>query len=544
MEIAIKDLLKEFKDFRVLSGESGIENKVKTVSVMDAPDIYEWMKGGEFLITSGFSFREDPLYLLKLISELEKRNVAGLGIKMIRYLDELPEEVRLLSDELNFPIIDIPYSYAFTDIINPILSRIVNEQADRLSRSEKIHNTFTKTAINGDGIKSILDKLKEILDVDIYFDNVEFEEEYLDSIEDRIFLKNLASLEFEELEDKYHIYMVETSDHLYGYLVLNKDIGQGLDYIEHITLEHASTVLKLEIQKKISERQVEQKYRDEFIQDLIFNNIKTKEEVKSRASSYGWSIEDGLIALIVDIDDYKSQIVENPNIEELDTVREHIFRASKNIVNNRFLKAYYTLYSDIIVFLIEPYRIVEKDYMSYTEKVAGEIRDIVKGRSSFTVSIGIGSYQENIMDVHKSFQEAQKSIRIGRKVYGNSRVHIYSDLGIYKSLYDLSVSEDGREFYTEYLKKLVDLDRNQGTDYIKTIDTIVRNDWNLKKKTSQDLYLHYNTILYRFNKICEIQNDRFNNRDSKFKMELALRLRDISSNSILYMDNNFKDKTL
>lgn len=542
MRVILRDLIKEFPDFTILSGEAGLDNEVKTVSVMDAPDIYEWMKGGEFLITSGFSFREDPFYLLKLIRELEKRNVAGLGIKMVRYLDKLPEEVIDLSNQLNFPVIDIPYSYAFTDVINPVLSKIVNDQAEKLSTSEKIHNTFTQIAINEEGIDKIIEKIGEILKTDLAFIDLEFNNFYIES-KDKEFIEDIEERNLEKIKEKYCTYPIETHNDIYGYIFLKKEICKNLDILENITLEHASTVLKLEIQKKISQRQIEEKYRDEFIQDLIFNNIKTIEEVNSRASSYNWKMENGLTTIIVDIDDYKSKLVTVKDKKELDKLREKIFETSKILIKNYFIKSYYTLYSDIIVFLIEPYRIGEEDYFKNIIEISKLIQARVQEEGSLTVSIGIGSYQEDIMKTSISFLEAQKAIRIGRKIYGNNKIHIYKDLGIYKVLYDISESEDGELFYNSYLKPLLESDKENDTEYILTSNTLVRNDWNFKK-TSRDLFLHYNTILYRFEKISELLEDDFKTRESKFKLELALRLKEISSNKVLYMDNNKRDKTL
>ena len=59
-----------FWDFRIIAGEKGEGREVTTVSVMDAPDIYEWMKGGEFLITSAYVMREHPEETENLIVRL------------------------------------------------------------------------------------------------------------------------------------------------------------------------------------------------------------------------------------------------------------------------------------------------------------------------------------------------------------------------------------------------------------------------------------------------------------------------------------------
>jgi purine catabolism regulator len=51
MDMKVKNLMEQFEGFEVLAGKGGLDRRVSTVTVMDAPDIYNWMKGGEFLIT-------------------------------------------------------------------------------------------------------------------------------------------------------------------------------------------------------------------------------------------------------------------------------------------------------------------------------------------------------------------------------------------------------------------------------------------------------------------------------------------------------------
>ena len=57
---------------QVLAGFEGLSRSVSTVTVMDAPDIYNWMKGGEFLITSAYAMKDDADNLMGLIEKLDR----------------------------------------------------------------------------------------------------------------------------------------------------------------------------------------------------------------------------------------------------------------------------------------------------------------------------------------------------------------------------------------------------------------------------------------------------------------------------------------
>ncbi|MBU5311274.1 PucR family transcriptional regulator ligand-binding domain-containing protein [Tissierella carlieri] len=529
----VKNLMEQFQDFKVLAGAGGLDRNVSTVSVMDAPDIYNWMKGGEFLITTGYIMRDNPLELRDLVIKLNEHGAASLGIKVGRFIEELPKEVKEVGDGLNFPIIYIPKWYAFTDIINPVLSSIVNSQAKKLMMSENIHKSFTQMVIQGKSTSDIMDTLYKILDKDIAFIDLIFNRNYIRG-NSHEFKEDIYNMGLKDNLDKYYNYPVQIGSSIYGYIVVEKNGKDILSDLDNISIEHASTVLKLNIQKEISNHQIEQKYRDEFIQDLILNNIKTVEEANNRAALYGWKIENGLICLIVDIDNFKEKFISLKNTQELEEEKNKIFRLANGKMKRNFKQCFYTVYSDNIVFLVEPNKKSIDDFIKNLKNVAEELRKEIKENSSFTVSIGIGTYQESIIDVYISFVEAQKAVRIGRTVYERDNTHIYSDLGVYKMLYNLSLEDDANKFCGKYLQNLIDYDIENNSEYIKTLRSIVKNDWNLKQ-TSEEMFIHYNTIKYRFSKICEIVNLDLNSREGKFKIEFCLKLMDMSNQYSLYM---------
>ena len=44
---------------KVLAGERGLDNPVQSVNVMEVPDILEWVRPGELLVTTMYPLRDD-----------------------------------------------------------------------------------------------------------------------------------------------------------------------------------------------------------------------------------------------------------------------------------------------------------------------------------------------------------------------------------------------------------------------------------------------------------------------------------------------------
>lgn len=134
-----------FEGFYIVAGHKGIDREVSTISVMDAPDIYEWMKGGEFLISSGYTVKDNPEYITSLIENLDKWGASAFGIKLGRFVGELPESTVKMAEALDFPIVYIPMEFAFTEVINPVLRELVNSQSREMLYSQNVH----KESCNG-----------------------------------------------------------------------------------------------------------------------------------------------------------------------------------------------------------------------------------------------------------------------------------------------------------------------------------------------------------------------------------------------------------
>lgn len=56
----------------------------------------------------------------------------GLGLKFNSYINEIPQDIIKLCNDLGFPLFEIPNNISFSQIITPIMTTIVNNQAQTL----------------------------------------------------------------------------------------------------------------------------------------------------------------------------------------------------------------------------------------------------------------------------------------------------------------------------------------------------------------------------------------------------------------------------
>lgn len=532
INLSVRDMLRipSCSRLSVIAGESGMDNIVKTVSVMDAPDIHRWLKGGEFLITSGYPLRGSEELLEKLIINIHKRGAAAFGIKLGRFVDELPPNVAKLADRLRLPIIKIPMEFAFTDIINPVLMDIIDTQSRRLLFSERIHDEFTRLVIEGKEISQILGTLSEIIGMKVFYVDVHFGKLYTGGVDES---KPLDDEHLEILREG-RAHQVRIDSRTYGHIVICEKLSDSqYEQYEETAINHAATVIKLCIQKKISNMQVEERYRDEFVQDLILDNIISQSEIESRAALYGWEHGKTAFAAVADIDDFKAGYTDynadNKQLEE--RAKDILFEISKRYKQHFGKRLMYKSFSDSIVFIISQGDGGEGEGIyAGVEGVATAIARDVGEMFGYTITTGIGEIKE-LKRLSESFKEAKRAVQLGRKVCCKNGVAFYRSLGAYVLIEQACKSEYASEFFDRYIEPLIEYDRQSGTELMKTLAAIMECDWNLKA-ASEQMYIHYNTMKYRFERIGAICGVDLARSEERFNMSLAFKVMEISEGCI------------
>src|SRR5947208_3602108 len=148
---------------RVLAGASGLDRVVQRLNVMEVPDILPWVKPHELLLTTGYPLRDAPDALVDLVAELDERGLAAMAIKLHRYIDALPPQMLAEADRRGFPILEFPDGVGFDDVLNEVLSELLNRQAAVLARSEEVHRALVSVVLDGGGLSDLAAELARIL---------------------------------------------------------------------------------------------------------------------------------------------------------------------------------------------------------------------------------------------------------------------------------------------------------------------------------------------------------------------------------------------
>ncbi len=149
---------------RVLAGKQGLDNVVTSVNVMEVPDILDWVRPGQLLVTTMYPLRDDIAEIETLVPRLAEKGLAGLAVTPLSFMDEFPQSMLDAANRLGFPLIELPPKVSFIDIIQPLTSKILNLQAEELLQSERILRWFIDLVLGGGSYSDIAHVIAQVIE--------------------------------------------------------------------------------------------------------------------------------------------------------------------------------------------------------------------------------------------------------------------------------------------------------------------------------------------------------------------------------------------
>ena len=366
-----------------------------------------------------------------------------------------------------------------------------------------------RLAIEGD---QVMEYLHEILNCDFIFYNYVQNNRIVMGAEE-----NLTDSDCFEYE-------IGLSNELLGKILVNISKENITDFQKKV-LGYVADVFTLINREKFSVERVEKDLKQELILDICTGNIKSREELNIRSKLNGWEIKDNLVVIIFDLDEYKKKTVDlKESSRKIEVVKEKMFRALKN----NFLDAGMTFYnyqnSDSIIFLFE----FDNNYLHNKDRLFKKMMQESLDDFGFTYTVGIGRVVNNIFDAPISYTEAREAVKIGRSMLGLGMIHEYKDLELF-SLLNSAVNKDilAGELMRP-IRKLIEYDKENETEYYVFLKELINANWSLTR-ASENNYIHYNTAKYRLKKTEEIMELQVDTANSRFKLELALRLYELKN---------------
>ncbi|SMB81613.1 PucR C-terminal helix-turn-helix domain-containing protein [Desulfonispora thiosulfatigenes DSM 11270] len=543
MRVTVKEILSLdiLKNAKVVAGENGLNNKIEYIDVIEVPDFGDWIRKNTFLLTTTFAMQKDETKLLNIVKFLANKKETALAIKLGRYLDNIPDEVLKLADRLNIPIIELPGNVIYSDIINNVLSLILQEQTRLLRLGDELHQRLNKMVLSGGGLKGVTNILAEVINKPVFIENkagdlLDFcadeksKEVYLFLREKRLNTKLMG----EYLKEGISVIKDDSSNQVivsilagrkkYG-VVLILDEEDSINDFTVIALERSATVAALEIMKEKAIFETEIRLQRDFIDELLVNKYVEGYSLVKRANDFGWDINKEFVIMNVYIDNYSLNQRKIDKMYEMEDFKSEIYNTIKKVVLANTKNSILTERGDGFLLFLDTNFADTKEVKEYCLFIAKKIKKNVETKFlDISLSIGISKTVKEIGNFSTGYEEANQALTIGRKVLGSGKIYNFDDMGVYRILFSNQDNNSLNEFYKEYLEMLVQYDQKNNTDYVHTLEQYYKYNANVLL-TAENLFMHRNTLNYRLKRIRQILNLDIDEPEIKLSLSIAIKIR-------------------
>ena len=422
MGIPLKQLLNVggLRNCKVVAGHKGIDKIVKNVTIMEVPDIIKWLKGNELLITSLYPIKDDLNDQIQLIEKLHSVGATAIAIKPTRFVDSIPEVMKQKADEYNIAIIEIPEMITYLDILSPVMNAIFNNKVVLQEDLEQATRVLNEIPIAQGSFEHFIQTLSFLTKSKVFLESFV---PYIKLSNQEECLLPMTSQQYKELEIVQrpirmlrHNSKKEIESCIVAPIIIDGKLygtitcwSYSLEFME-VDLaiqEKAATLLSIEFLKEKIKYEIEMRYKNDFIRDLLFNQAIDDQDLSERGKYYNFNEEETYVCMVISA---KSKCEDDFLIKQINQIELLIKDVEPNVImgiirNNLLLM------------------------MPSNDKV---VRDIKKRISQFQlliehivqagIRVGVGTSYMGIAGLRTSYREADKSNTLGSKLWKSKSI--------------------------------------------------------------------------------------------------------------------------
>jgi purine catabolism regulator len=516
MSITIAEALQNLpilSSARLVAGAGGLNHPICWTHIVDDADIVGEVSEGLLVFTTAFAFKDNPKILMNLIPCLAGMNLAGIVIAIGKYIQALPPGMSELADQLNFPVLTLPYDVQIVEVTKAIHEAILKKQYELIEKSQDIHRVLTQIVVEGERLDSLADRLAHILNRSVSIEDPSLAVLASASLEvvDELRRKSIetgrtppeAVAHFQkiglfermkrdpkpcrvdpvpELGMRFEriVTPILISSHLFGFIWIIAEGGNLAD-LDYLAIERAANIAGLIISRDQAIDDASQRAKSSLFESLM-DPYNTNNGTSLTELLRNFGLQGNYQIIVVD------EIPFNPTSN---------LRLASRFVEDRLQS--HRVQAPVIEWCHHIVILLASNSPLRCKEVADDLIDSGKDYG-FRLIAGISAPSAEPVEARKCYQEALNALQVGTALSREGGVWEYSLLGFWNYLHGLSKEVRSKDQYYQIVKKIDQYDRETGADLLTTLEIYLDNSQNITRAARQ-LYIHRNTLCQRLERI-------------------------------------------
>jgi sugar diacid utilization regulator/putative methionine-R-sulfoxide reductase with GAF domain len=384
-----------------------------------------------------------------------------------------------------------------------------------LRRSEEINRRFSELTLSRAGLRAICTGIERHAGAAVAIYDEEGER-LGGSVEGELPHRLEGFADPARREDDLTIVPVRAGRDLLGWLVV-APAAACEESARRLAIEHGVTVLALELVRRRSSAETEERLRGDLLEELLATKLSGADasRLARRASRLGVRIRGAVWALVLEPDDAEAEaLLDSPS------VRRRVARGLGDLVAEGGGLAVNRGAGFVLLVPGDP-------SLEQVERLARSAIEVAMARAGgASMTAGISSGSGDAVDLHRLAGEAQHAVRVSQRAGRRAVVGAYRRLGVDRVLFEVADADRLAAFVDEFIGLLLRHGERgpAAAPLLETLEALVTESWNLRA-AARRLTVHINTLLYRVRRIEELTGRRLDDSEERLALAMALRAR-------------------
>ncbi|MCO1601362.1 PucR family transcriptional regulator [Desulfosporosinus nitroreducens] len=238
-----------------------------------------------------------------------------------------------------------------------------------------------------------------------------------------------------------------------------------------------------------------------FLYDLLDGKFEDERLIVERLKILGLKFKSKLFVINIDIE----------NLDRLKSTLPYLRGKIENTLSN----AKAIVYNQNIVVL------ASSESGRHFQEI--ELKTLKEFINANNIQAGISRPFSKLTDVREHYLESVEAIKLGSSIKSEQHFYEYQDFIIFDLISNYAHGEKSKKLIHHSLIKLIEYDKENGTDYVQSFYTYISNFKNIKD-SANILNIHRNTMFHRIEKIEKLLNVDLNDGDVFFQLYLSYKI--------------------
>jgi purine catabolism regulator len=488
-----------------------LEKTIQWVHMVDIPDMAEWVREGELLFTTAFGLKDRPELQHTLVPQLVQAGVVGMVVAVGHYFHDIPPVMLHQADELDFPLLTLPWEVPFIEVTRALSEHIVQERYALMRQSLQVHNALTQVVLSGADLNELARKLADLVKCPVTIEDLTFRVlahathgETDPAREESILHRQGPPALIAELARQGLLAKIEISLHPvyippvpeqgmtferiiapivagverlgYVWLIAHNRLTDEMDMV---TIEHAATVAALILLRERAVYETEQRLKSSLLDELL-RSPAVHTDLAERVRSLGLGNKQQVIII-------RQREPRSNNLLPL----SRMITNQLNVAGRRGTVVERA--QDLAV-------LMESDRTDCGLQLANTLWEAGR-QQNYDLSIGVGQAGDHLNQLSESYRQALEALDIGSVFQPKEGgVVSFDSLGVLYWLRHLPDELRAKNPFHQAIRMLAEHDAQHNTSFVSTLQIYLDSGSNAQQ-AAERLYVHRNTLAQRLAKI-------------------------------------------